>query len=239
MKYVLGMATLILLLLGGSISKGVAIEKTPLETDAIIRHKMKDGSLNVAIKQLEVLDKQYPFGPCSDQVKLNLIYAYYKSGDLLLAQAFIDRFLSLNPMHSHMDYVMYMRGLVDMAMDESALHSLFGIDRSDRDLQHTRIAFSDLRQLIQRFPRSQYVADAAKRLVYLKERLARYELSVVKYYIKRGAYVAVVNRAAEMLREYRDTKATKDVLPLMEHAYKQLHLRTEAEKVAKLIAANP
>ena len=36
-----------------------------------------------------------------------------------------------------------------------------------------------------------------------------------------------------------DTKATHDVLPLMENAYKQLQLNGQADKVAKVIAANP
>jgi outer membrane protein assembly factor BamD len=69
--------------------------------------------------------------------------------------------------------------------------------------------------------------------------LAKYELSVAEYYTKRGAYVAVVNRAEQMLREFPDTKATHDVLPLMENAYKQLQLNGQADKVAKVIAANP
>ena len=76
--------------------------------------------------------------------------------------------------------------------------------------------------MIQQYPNSQYATDANKRLVYLKDRLAKYELSVAEYYTKRGAYVAVVNRAEQMLREFPDTKATHDVLPLMENAYKQL-----------------
>ncbi|MBI3310739.1 MAG: outer membrane protein assembly factor BamD, partial [Serratia liquefaciens] len=77
------------------------------------------------------------------------------------------------------------------------------------------------------------------RLVYLKDRLAKYELSVVEYYTKRGAYVAVVNRAEQMLREFPDTQATRDALPLMENAYKQLQLNGQADKVAKVITANP
>jgi outer membrane protein assembly factor BamD len=75
-------------------------------------------------------------------------------------------------------------------------------------------------------------------LVFLKDRLAKYELSVVQYYTKRGAYVAVVNRVEQMLKDYPDTKATHDALPLMESAYRELQLNNQADKVAKIIAAN-
>ena len=60
---------------------------------------------------------------------------------------------------------------------------------------------------------------------------------MAQFYTKRGAYVAVVNRVEGMMRDYPDT-ATRDALPLMENAYRQLQLTTEADKVAKIIAAN-
>lgn len=55
------------------------------------------------------------------------------------------------------------------------------------------------------YPNSQYATDAYKRMVFLKDRLAKYELSVVDYYTDRGAWVAVVNRVEGMMRNYPDT----------------------------------
>ncbi|CCP06224.1 UPF0169 lipoprotein yfiO Flags: Precursor [Erwinia amylovora MR1] len=74
--------------------------------------------------------------------------------------------------------------------------------------------------------------------MFLKERLAKHELSVTEFYTKRGAYVAVVNRVEQMLKDYPDTRATRKALPLMENAYRQLQLNAQAERVAKIIAAN-
>jgi outer membrane protein assembly factor BamD len=82
------------------------------------------------------------------------------------------------------------------------------------------------------------VTDASKRLVFLKDRLAKYEYSVAEYYTRRGAYVAVVNRVEGMLRDYPDTQATRDGLKLMENAYRELQMTSQADKVAKIIAAN-
>lgn len=170
--------------------------------------------------------------------RTDLIYAYYKNADLPLAQAAIDRFIRLNPTHPNIDYVMYMRGLTNMALDDSALQGFFGVDRSDRDPQHARAAFSDFSKLVRGYPNSQYTTDATKRLVFLKDRLAKYEYSVAEYYTERGAWVAVVNRVEGMLRDYPDTQATRDALPLMENAYRQMQMNAQAEKVAKIIAAN-
>ena len=239
MKYLVAAATLSLALAGCSSSKDAVPDNPPSEIYATAQQKLQDGNFKAAITQLEALDNRYPFGPYSQQVQLDLIYAYYKSADLPMAQASIDRFMRLNPTHPNIDYVLYMRGLTDMALDDSALQGFFGIDRSDRDPEHARQAFRDFSQLVQRYQNSQYSADATKRLVYLKDRLAKYELSVAQYYTKRGAYVAVVNRVENMLRNYPDTQATRDALPLMENAYKQMNLTAQADKVAKIIAENP
>lgn len=238
-KYLVAAATLSLALVGCSSTKEAVPDNPPNVLYATAQQKLQDGNFKSAIAQLEALDNRYPFGPYSQQVQLDLIYAYYKSPDLPLAQATIDRFMRLNPTHPNIDYVMYMRGLTDMALDENALQGFFGVDRSDRDPQHAIAAFRDFSQLLHSYPNSQYAADANKRLVYLKDRLSKYELSVVQYYTKREAYVAVVNRVEQMMKDYPDTKATRDALPLMENAYKELQLNTEADKVAKIIAQNP
>lgn len=239
MKYLVAAATLSLMLAGCSTSKDVVPDSPPSEIYATAQQKLQDGNFKAAITQLEALDNRYPFGPYSQQVQLDLIYAYYKSDDLPLAQASIDRFMRLNPTHPNIDYVMFMRGLTNMAQDDNALQGFFGVDRSDRDPQHARAAFRDFSQLLQQFPDSQYAADAYKRQVFLKNRLAKHELSVAEYYTKRGAYVAVVNRVEQMMRDFPDTQATRDALPLMENAYRQLQLNAQADKVAKIITANP
>lgn len=238
MKYLVAAATLSLALAGCSGSKDEVPDNPPSEIYATAQQKLQDGNWKAAITQLEALDNRYPFGPYSQQVQLDLIYAYYKNADLPLAQAAIDRFMRLNPTHPNIDYVIYMRGLTNMALDDSALQGFFGVDRSDRDPQYARDAFRDFSKLVRGYPRSQYVTDASKRLVYLKDRLAKYELSVAEYYTRRGAWVAVVNRVEGMLRDYPDTQATREGLGLMENAYRKLQLTAQADKVAKIIAAN-
>lgn len=218
MKYLVAAATLSLFLAGCSGSKEEVPDNPPNEIYATAQQKLQDGNWKQAITQLEALDNRYPFGPYSQQVQLDLIYAYYKNADLPLAQAAIDRFMRLNPTHPNIDYVMYMRGLTNMALDDSALQGFFGVDRSDRDPQHARAAFNDFSKLVRNYPNSQYTTDATKRLVFLKDRLAKYEYSVAEYYTARGAWVAVVNRVEGMLRNYPDTQATRDALPLMENA---------------------
>ncbi|ASX26493.1 outer membrane protein assembly factor BamD [Candidatus Williamhamiltonella defendens] len=219
-------------------NKRIVPDQPASELYAVAQKALSEGNFREAITQLEALDTRFPFGGYSQQVQLDLIYAYYKSDKLALAQASIDRFIRLNPTSPNIDYVLYLRGLTEMGLDENQLQNFFGVDRSDRDPEHALRAFRDFQQLIQYHPNSTYLADAQKRLIFLKDRLAKHELAIVEYYIKREAYVAVINRVEEMLKNYSDTQATRTALPLMEQAYRKLQLHDQADKVAKLIAIN-
>lgn len=225
-------------LIGCSSDKNVYEDQPEIELHRQAQQSLDDGLIKTSVTILEEMDKNYPFGPYSQQVQLSLIYAYYKSGDLPVAVASIDRFLKLNPTHPNVDWVIYMRGISNMIQDDNLIQGWFDIDRSDRDSDFANAAFKDFTYLVTNFPNSPYSKDAEIRLVFLKNRLASYQLKVAQYYTERGAYVAVVNRVTDMLSTFPDTDATKHALPLMYNAYNQLGLTQEASHVDALIQAN-
>ncbi|MFS1537833.1 MAG: outer membrane protein assembly factor BamD [Candidatus Phlomobacter fragariae] len=238
-KYLLAAAALSLLITGCSSNKDTIPESSPTDIYTSSQEKLQNGNYKGAIKLLETLDNLYPFGPYAQQAQLDMIYAYYKSAELPLTIAIIDRFIRLNPTHPNIDYALYMHGLTAQALDDSTAQDFFCINRSDRDPQHTIVAFRDFSQLVRFYPNSLYATDASKRLAFLKERLAKHELFIIKYYNKRGAYVAVINRTGQMLKNYPDTQSTRNALKYMEIAYNKLGLTQEKNKVAELISANP
>ncbi|WP_192954791.1 outer membrane protein assembly factor BamD [Gallaecimonas mangrovi] len=180
------------------------------------------GNFKKASDILEKMDSRYPFGPYSHQVQLDLIYAYYKQGDYASSVSVIDRFTKLNPQHSDLDYAYYMRGLNHMAMDNNFFQQLLLVDQTDKDPSNSRTAFDDFATLIKKFPNSKYAADARQRMIYLKNRLANYELAVARYYVKRQAWVAAANRAQAVVDNYKDTKAQEKALELLVTCYDKL-----------------
>ncbi len=237
MKYML--ATLVIVaLVGCSSSNNEQTEKPVIKLYEEATQKLQEGNYNSAITAFESLDNRYPYGSYSQQVQLSLIYAYYKTGEYALAMASIDRFLRLNPTHPDLDYVLYMRGLTNIGLDTNSFQNFFGINRDDRDPQFAKAAFSDFEHVLKNFPNSQYANDSKQRMIFLKNRLANYDLSIVKFYTKRQAYVAVINRVEQMLRYFPDVEATRQALPLMKNAYRQLKLDDLANKTAELIKDN-
>ncbi|MGP9802165.1 outer membrane protein assembly factor BamD [Rheinheimera sp. NSM] len=198
---------------------------------------LDNGLYNRAIELLSAVESRYPFGPLARQVQLDLIYAHYQAGDVQKALAGIDRFIRLNPNHTELDYVYYMRGLSNLKADENALHNMLGIDRADRDLASTRQAFDDFKMLVSSFPDSKYAAEAKNRMLSIKDTLARHELFVADYYMRRGAYLAAANRGKYIVEFYRDSPLVEQALEVMVESYDKLgltKLKNDTYQVLKL-----
>ncbi|MDX3773297.1 outer membrane protein assembly factor BamD [Chromatiaceae bacterium AAb-1] len=198
---------------------------------------LDSGLYNRAIELLQAVESRYPFGPLARQVQLDLIYAHYQAGNLQQAIASIDRFIRLNPNHPELDYVYYMRGLSNQKADANSFQEFFGIDRSDRDLASTRQAFDDFKTLISSYPDSKYAPEAKKHMVNIKTMLARHELNVADYYLRRGAYLAAANRGKYIVEYYRDSPLVEQALEVMVESYDKLglqKLKDDAYQVLKL-----
>ena len=193
------------------------------------QQRIANGSYQGAINHLQALMARYPFGPHADQVQLDLIYAHYAVADGEQAKAAADRFIRLNPTHKDIDYALYMRGLVSEDQDANLFQELFGIDRSDRDPALVQEAFRDYERLILDFPTSKYAADAAQRMVALKNRLARYEIRVAEYYFEREAYVSAIGRGQYVLEYLSDSPSVEQALEIMIRSYEKLSL-SDAKK---------
>ncbi|MGV3001891.1 outer membrane protein assembly factor BamD [Vibrio sp.] len=235
--YLLGLVSL-LFLAGCADNKDAVPDIPPSDLYTQAQQDLQAGSWTESIKKLEALDSRYPFGPYSDQVQLDLIFAYYKNGDYPLTLATIERFTRLNPTHERSDWVLYMRGLTHMAQDSNFMHSLFNMDRYDRDPEPVKAAFIDFKRLLERYPDSLYAADSRARLSSLKNRLAEYDLSSADFYLRREAWIAAINRCQEIQKTYPDTIAARDSLKIQLKAYKELGLDDAVKRTEQLIELN-
>lgn len=227
------------LLAGCSSSDQVVPDLPPSTLYSDAQSSLQIGNWQSAIEKLEALDSRYPFGAYSDQVQLDLIYAYYKNDDLALGLATIQRFIRLNPTHAKSDWVLYMSGLTHMAQDRNFMHNLLNIDRSDRDPEPVKAAFMDFKKLLQRYPASPYAEDARQRLIALKNRLANYDLATADFYLRREAWVAAIKRSQELQKTYPDTEAARQSLEIQRKAYQQLGLEKAVAHTDELIQRNP
>jgi outer membrane protein assembly factor BamD len=197
---------------------------------------LNDGKYDQAIKYFESLEARYPYGRYAQQAQLEVAYAYYKQGEQASAVAAVDRFIKLHPDNPNVDYAYYLKGLTYFSEDLGLFGRFSAQDPSERDPKSTRDSFDAFKELVQRFPRSKYTPDSLARMKYLVNALASHEVHVARYYMKRGAYVAAVNRAQFVLRNYPQAPALEEALIIMVQAYGALgvaDLRDDSERVLK------
>ena len=201
--------------------------------EAIARKNYRRG-----IQIFEAIQARYPFSDLSRQIQLELMYAYYKPGQKEQAVEAADTFMRENPIHERVDYALYIKALSYFEGEAGFLERRFKKDVTERPPKDVELAYSSLRRLVDRYPASQYAADAELRMVYLKNRLAAYENHVADYYLRRGAFVAAVNRAKSALEDYNGAEGNADSLRIMAEAYEEMGMRELAADTRRVLALN-
>ena len=200
---------------------------------AIARNNFRRG-----ITIFEAIQARYPFSDLSRQIQLELMYAYYKSGQKEQAVEAAYTFMRENPIHPRVDYALYIKGLAFFESEAGFLERRFNKDISGRPPKDVDQAYSALRRLVERYPASEYAPDAQQRMVFLKNRLAAYENHVADYYLRRGAYVAALNRAKNALEEYNGATSNARSLEIMAEAYDELGMADLAADTRRVLALN-
>ncbi len=199
---------------------------------------LREGNYQTAIGYYEKLEARYPFGKFALQAQLDLAYAYYRDGESESALAAADRFIKLHPSHPAVAYALYLKGIVNFNRRLGFLTRFVPTDTSQRDPGAALDSFKDFSELVRRFPDSEYADDARKRMLFLRNNLAKYELNVAEYYYKRGAYIASANRAAAVVEKFQKTPSVKPALELMIKAYTKLGKDKLAKDTLRVLVLN-
>ena len=200
--------------------------------------EMEAGDYELAIEYLETIEARYPFGKLAEQAQLDTAYAYYKFQEYDSAIAAGDRFIKLNPSHPNVDYAYYIRGLASYHKNDTPFDAFSPQDPSERDPSSTRDSFNYFAELVRKFPDSKYVPDAVERMKYQRNTLAKHEVRIAHYYMKRKAFVAAANRAKYVVENYPRTPAVPEALAVLTEAYSELDMVDLADDTRRVLQLN-
>jgi outer membrane protein assembly factor BamD len=202
------------------------------------KEAVQRGNYRKGIQIFEAIQARFPFSDLSRQIQLELLHAYFQSGQREQAIDTADTFIRENPIHPRVDYALYMKGLSYYEPDAGLLDRWFKRDITARPPVEVDLAYSTLRRLVDRYPSSEYAADAQQRLLSIKERMSTYENHVADYYLRRGAYIAAANRAKSALESYNGAKGNETSLRIMVEAYENLGMMDLAADARRVLDAN-
>jgi outer membrane protein assembly factor BamD len=115
---------------------------------------------------------------------------------------------------------------------------LTGQDLSERDPRAARDAFEAFKILTTRFPESKYAPDALDRMRYIVNSLADSDVNTARYYFRRGAFLAAINRAQRAITDYDRAPATEEALYILYKSYEALNMKDLSNDALRVLKLN-
>lgn len=214
-------------------TKGWKADRIYAEAD----QKMRDRDYEKALKYFKTLESRYPHGKYAAQAQLETAYLYFKKNDTASCIAAADRFIKLHPNHPNVDYAYYMRGVASFTQ-RGIIEKATQQQINDRDPKALNTSFLAFKELLTRYPDSRYAKDAALRMTYLVNTLAGHELHVARYYMKRQAHIAAINRCKYVLENYPQSTSVEEALVIQISAYDLIGMQDLKEDTMRVLKAN-
>lgn len=155
-----------------------------------------------------------------------------------MAQKNINEFIKLYPKHTNIDYIFYIKSLINISLDKNIFSKILNIKSYKSDPIYAKKAFFELKNFLYHYPESIYIINVKKDLFALKQRLLNYDFEILKYYFNRKEYIAVINRGEEILKKYPETFSAREVLNYIRQSFIELKMFNTAKKISKVILLN-
>lgn len=187
-----------------------------------------EGSYKKAIEQFEEVERQHPYSEWAARGQIMGAYAAYKGGEFDDAVSILDRFVKLHPTDVSTPYAYYLKALCYYTQ----------ISDVGRDQGMTEQARSALKEVVERYPDSEYARDAKLKLDLTDDHLAGKEMEIGRYYLTREEYIAAIKRFKYVVDHYQTTSHTPEALHRLVEAYLRLGVVDEAKKYAAVLGYN-
>ncbi len=181
-----------------------------------------------AVGQFEEVERQHPYSEWATRGQVMAAYSAYRAGEFDDSIAILDRFVKLHPTHASTPYAYYMKALCYYTQ----------INDVGRDQKVTEAAREALREVMARYPESDYAQDAKLKLDLTEDHLAGKEMEIGRYYLNHSDYVASINRFKYVIDHYQTTSHTAEALHRLVESYLRLGVLPEAKKYAAVLGYN-
>jgi len=192
------------------------------------REDFAAGKYKDAVKDFEEVERQHPSSEWAVNGQVMSGYTSYRAGDYDTAVATLQRFTKLYPNHESTPYAYY---LIAICYYEQ-------ITDVGRDQKVTEQAMQALREVVRRFPDTEYARDSKIKLDLTQDHLAGKEMEIGRYYLRHDDYLAAINRFRFVVENFQTTSHVPEALHRLVECYLKLGVRDEAQRYAAVLGHN-
>lgn len=172
----------------------------------------------------ELLEK-FPESSQKAEAQFNIADSLYQEKNYLEARFEYQKFLELHPAHA----------LASRAQYQLAMCSLQQVQHHDRDQFQTQEALKAFRQFRRTYPQDDLMPQAEAHVQGLRQRLADHELSVARFYYRKGAYQAAIGRLLNLIQVYPTSPDLDAALFMLAKSYAAEENFTKAQRVFRTL----
>ena len=176
----------------------------------------------------EEVERQHPYSVWATKAQLMSGFARYEANSYDEAIIALDRFIQLHPGNRDIAYAYYLK----------ALSNYEQISDVQRDQLATERARQALQDVIRRFPTSKYARDSRLKLDLTHDHLAGKEMEIGRYYLRKGQFLAAINRFRIVVDKYQTSTHVPEALHRLAESYAALGLDDQARRAAAVLGHN-
>ena len=181
-----------------------------------------------AAKKFEEVDRQHPYSEWARKSLIMSSYAYYTGGDYDKSVIAAKRYITLHPGTPDSAYAQYL--IAASYFDE--------IPDVTRDQTQTEKALNALREVIRKYPNTEYAVNAKQKLEVARDQLAGKEMQIGRYYLDKKDYIGAINRFKIVVTQYQTTRHVEEALERLTECYLALGITGEAQTAAAVLGHN-
>ena len=189
---------------------------------------MNKGKLKDAVKNFDEVDRQHPYSEEARKALIMSAFTSYRRSEYDTTIDTATRYLTLYPGSPDAAYAQYLLAQSYFAQ----------IPDVTRDQTKTQKALDAMQEIVTRYPDSEYVDDARKKILITRDQLAGKEMQIGRYYLERREYVAAINRFRTVATQFQDTRHVEEALERLVEANLAMGLVGEAQTAAALLGHN-
>jgi outer membrane protein assembly factor BamD len=212
----------------GGAKKDAYIEKPVDDLYNQAMDEMVEERYGAAATSFDQVESQHPYSIWATKAQLMAAYAQYENGNYGQAIIAADRFIQLHPGNRDVVYAYYLK----------AISYYVQIVDVERDQKTTELALKALDDVVRRFPDTKYARDAKLKLDFTRDHLAGKDMEIGRYYLKRGQYLAAINRFKRVIDKYQTTTHVPEALERLVECDMALGLTGEAKQNAAVLGYN-
>ena len=183
---------------------------------------------NKAIKEFDNLSLNHPFSSLAKKSEIMTAYSLYQNNEIEKSIGKLESFIEMNPKDEFTSYAYYLL----------AMNYYIQISKEGRDPVLSQKALNAFRLIMVEYPKSKYAKDAKLKIKFIMNSLARNELSIGKFYLRKNAPASSIKRFKGILQNYQKTSVIPETLYRLTEALLMIGLKQEAAKSNTLLKYN-